>query len=419
MNQGANGNFLYNGLNPDLLGMDEDYDAPDLENWYLALQSADGNVVIPSFHRPGVVDPGDWSTAAGRMKILRPRTADGNDIGTFPDLNPDTTGRIKYDVDNDGDGVTDAVWVDLGKPAQRDATGKLFKPLFAFTVLGLNGRLPLNTAGNIQGASCSPASTTNSATCTIARARATRHSTTRRTWGYSVNEINPLYALQNAPDPTYTTNSQIDNAGVPVALTQLRNLLTGTRIPSPTQTGTNINQDTNAVLVGGQSIPMGNNLIDSTDPGPFRGTTGVAGRWGEEGFIPNSTSASVASYPTFNYYYFNNTIRAGRSNTLQMFPAGSYPPRLEWDASDDDFDTFDFFASPNPENVDLTDSAGGYLLPSERIRRFVEPIDPTGAGRMSAFAQIRFISPDHSSSLPFHPLASPTTTLTTRVPVHS
>ena len=32
--------------------MDEDYDACDLENWFLAIQSADGQVMIPSFHRP-------------------------------------------------------------------------------------------------------------------------------------------------------------------------------------------------------------------------------------------------------------------------------------------------------------------------------------------------------------------------------
>ena len=39
--------------------MDEDYDACDLENWFLAIQSADGQVIIPSFHRPGIlrVDP--------------------------------------------------------------------------------------------------------------------------------------------------------------------------------------------------------------------------------------------------------------------------------------------------------------------------------------------------------------------------
>ena len=46
--------------------MDEDYDACDLENWFLAIQSADGQVMIPSFHRPAIIryDPNsDASTA--------------------------------------------------------------------------------------------------------------------------------------------------------------------------------------------------------------------------------------------------------------------------------------------------------------------------------------------------------------------
>ena len=47
------GNFRYNGLSPNSVGMDEDYDACDLENWFLAIQSADGQMMIPSFHRPG------------------------------------------------------------------------------------------------------------------------------------------------------------------------------------------------------------------------------------------------------------------------------------------------------------------------------------------------------------------------------
>ena len=53
---GANavfGNFRYNGLNPASPGRDEDYDACDLENWFLSVQSADGQIIIPSFHRPG------------------------------------------------------------------------------------------------------------------------------------------------------------------------------------------------------------------------------------------------------------------------------------------------------------------------------------------------------------------------------
>ena len=125
-------NFRYNGLSaahrPGIrtVGMDEDYDAVDLENWFLAMQSADGSVIIPSFHRPAAIridldghardlrlgraperslgarGAGNWADSASR--ILRPRAADGHDATTFPDLVPDATGKITYDVDNDGDG---------------------------------------------------------------------------------------------------------------------------------------------------------------------------------------------------------------------------------------------------------------------------------------------------------------------------
>ena len=112
------GNFRYNGGllagnpgltqagDPGAVGMDEDYDACDLENWFLAIQSADGQVTVPSFHRPGILryDPkngvNDWarqnptsSWADSAARILRPVAADGNDLATFPDLIPDPFDR--------------------------------------------------------------------------------------------------------------------------------------------------------------------------------------------------------------------------------------------------------------------------------------------------------------------------------------
>ena len=40
------------------------------------------------------------------------------------------------DVDNDGDGTPDSVWVDFGYPVQATADGKLFKPLVAVLLSG-------------------------------------------------------------------------------------------------------------------------------------------------------------------------------------------------------------------------------------------------------------------------------------------
>ncbi len=234
---GTYGNFRYNGAllasngvpgqnavtgNPDGVSMDEDYDACDLDNWFLAIQSADGQVIIPSFHRPAIIraDPtqlgvpnspaSDWWNSPtnpwnalginpldSMSRILRPRQADGHDPTAFPDLIPDpSTGKITYDVDNDGDGITDAVWLDLGYPPQRNSDGVLYKPLFAFTVIGLNGRLPLNTAGNLQhrdSGSGPPNQTTSWFAGTPLFAQASR-------LGISPSEVDITFALQNADD---------------------------------------------------------------------------------------------------------------------------------------------------------------------------------------------------------------------------
>jgi len=51
-----------------------------------------------------------------------------------------------WDVDNDGDGRPDSIWVDLGMPIQQSAERR-FKPLFAILCLDLDGRLNLNAHG--------------------------------------------------------------------------------------------------------------------------------------------------------------------------------------------------------------------------------------------------------------------------------
>ena len=46
-----------------------------------------------------------------------------------------------WDVDNDGDGVDDSVWVDIGLPVQQTEDGRFYKPLVAMLVEDLDGPL--------------------------------------------------------------------------------------------------------------------------------------------------------------------------------------------------------------------------------------------------------------------------------------
>ncbi|MCA1684717.1 MAG: hypothetical protein LC745_01775, partial [Planctomycetia bacterium] len=293
-----------------------------------------------------------------------------------------TSGQIKYDVDNDGDGLTDSVWLDLGYAPKRSAENQLYKPLFAFMVIGLNGRLPLNTAGNLQKRN-------NQLQPAFSHAEHL---------GNSPSEIDLSYALQNAWDPNFVPTNvappmvyfqgnyqQYDNTGfntlgdspVNVRLTQLRNILTGTKAPDPSYNPNNpsgstpsANFDTNSVIVNGLSVLLPNNLPDvadygysPTNPVVTRYTAPVAGRWGEPYAIPSQ----LGGLPLFN-----NPVRAGFSAV-----AGS---ATAYDARDDNFSSFDI--SANGEADDYYDPSGSLAFPVERNRRFVTPIDLDGNGRV-------------------------------------
>ena len=494
-NKAEYGNFRFNknillgtgyfpGLgDPDTVGMDEDYDACDLENWFLAIQSADGQIMIPSFHRPGILSANptsaitlasdnDWrrtfppaGTADQQLKgiramsrILRPRQVDGHSSVSFPDLMPDSNGKITYDVDNDGDGTTDSVWLDLGYPAKRNPEGQLFKPLFSFMVIGLNGKLPLNTAGNLNDRDVNSYPTFNHADHL----------------GNSPSEIDLRFALQNSfdnsnipsslsynpllPDssqfysqfddgnPDMTTVGNVGNIpytpsaaptvalkmGTSVAVTQLRNLLIGTRdYDSSPSGGAVTNGDLNVVLINGQPKNFPNGLGDAQDtfqvdptsiaPAPYnnvvqRLTPPVAGRWGEEdaipGIIPNTYPPiggvpSGLSYPIqtvlgppvipAHYALNNNFIRSGHSIILSDPSLQSGGDPNTYDGRDDNSNAYDWFPTPAnkvgatiptnfPELQDLYDLAGGLILPSERVRRFVTPIDTSGDGQILTFS---------------------------------
>ena len=188
-------NFVWNDRTPnptlphptrgDLAGgFNEDYDYPDRQNMFMALLRADGTVLVSSFLRPGAGAPTDSDLSAplvvrtapptagepdqrARLKLLRPRGG-FTDLGSspnglydagepatenpyFPVFNPQV-----LDVDNNGDGIPDSIWIDLGFPVQQTANGRRFRPLFAFLVVDGDGKLNLNAHGNVANSLQSP-----------------------------------------------------------------------------------------------------------------------------------------------------------------------------------------------------------------------------------------------------------------------
>jgi hypothetical protein len=206
-------NFVYNGrlVNPTSGalsgGFNEDYDYPDRQNMFLALLRADGTVIVPSFHRPGIgalPDPdltANANTPEGaraRLKYLRPRGGANTEHPSFPAQ----ASLSSMDVDNNADGILDSIWLDLGYPVQTTLDGRRFKPLFAFLVVDLDGKLNLNAHGNLANQSGTPASHADMDMSGVPLGS-----------GYSVGEV----ALQNvfkdlASIPTVTAASGVGAA---------------------------------------------------------------------------------------------------------------------------------------------------------------------------------------------------------------
>lgn len=122
-------------------------------------------------------------------RIIRPFTTgvdlDGdnqfNDLGV---LSGRTDGLYELDVDTDGDGVRDAIWMDLGLPMIDLPDGRQVVPLVAVRILDADALLNVNLHGNIQGH--------------LAAGEAPNlpnNSISKSNQGLSPAEVNPLWAL--------------------------------------------------------------------------------------------------------------------------------------------------------------------------------------------------------------------------------
>ncbi|MDO4585078.1 MAG: hypothetical protein Q4D62_13365 [Planctomycetia bacterium] len=108
----TSGNYL---LNDRPFQGENDYDAPDVRNLFLAAR-----------------DP-----QTGEIKIASYDTVSRSGTRTTE----------SWEVDADNDGLKDSLWLDLGMPSQATADGRLFKPMFGIVVEDLDGRLNVNVCG--------------------------------------------------------------------------------------------------------------------------------------------------------------------------------------------------------------------------------------------------------------------------------
>lgn len=115
--------FVYNAALSDLDGDGNSNDgAPDFT----------GSNPTPVLNTP-VTIPTAASVASLRAQI--------SDVATWAINGP-------WDVDNDGDGIPDSVWLDLNLPVKTLSNGTLVKPLVAPLIQDLDGRVNINVAGN-------------------------------------------------------------------------------------------------------------------------------------------------------------------------------------------------------------------------------------------------------------------------------
>ena len=179
----------YNKKNSTTGDFDEEYDAPDFNNWWLSYRRPDGKSIIPSFHRPAVLNyilnhndalqnrkdlmvslqrgtfrplPLAPNTLPGGSKSVNPRFTGGSSHFALRTPGPTTNDTYldqlllalinptsgNWDVDNDGDGTSDSIWINLGLPTFTSQEGKLLRPLVAPMIEDLSGRLNLNAHGS-------------------------------------------------------------------------------------------------------------------------------------------------------------------------------------------------------------------------------------------------------------------------------
>jgi hypothetical protein len=233
------------------VGGNASYTYPDLNSFFLAAMKADGTVLSPSFHRKWLFNPSNnfndmtnanWTNAMGKYLTPRPRPAEHPNF-PIPD---DATGDVKNLVG--APGGNDSIWMDLGAPVMTAPDGTLYKMLFAPLIIDLDGRINLNTAGNIQAYNAAMNAAISASGSAAGWQTASGAHVSNQGWGpWEVNLSKVLWGDQGAwPLPSQQTTQP----GLPTP-PEWMNLLTGMSNVLPQQTPVN----TQPVVQSGLQAP--------------------------------------------------------------------------------------------------------------------------------------------------------------------
>jgi len=175
-----------NDTNGNYVGGNVSWTYPDLNNMFLAAVNADGEVLIPSFHRPwlnvdfssnGANDPwAKYSTLRPHISYHSQFAPPDSEIVPPPGSPPGTPGGVDVKNLEWGPGLrylrpgaspptpsyynNDSIWMDLGFQVLTAPNGKLYKPLFAPLIVDLDNKINLYAHGNIMNAG-NPQNTAN------------------------------------------------------------------------------------------------------------------------------------------------------------------------------------------------------------------------------------------------------------------
>ncbi|MDG1894263.1 MAG: hypothetical protein P8J37_05070 [Fuerstiella sp.] len=125
---------------------------------------------------------------------LNENSAVAGEMGIWTGSHP---GVYELDVDNDGDGIREGIWLDLHYPVQEqtaaDGTVRKYVVMYSVTIYDLDGLINLNVHGNLAGLPRTPAGTLQSATT---QGFFSNSFLSQSNLGLGPNEVNPLWAMR-------------------------------------------------------------------------------------------------------------------------------------------------------------------------------------------------------------------------------